>query len=298
MQNSETQNCQLCPRKCSVDRHSTLGFCGVGDKIRVARASLHLWEEPCISGKKGAGTIFFSGCNLGCVYCQNSKISRGGFGKEITPQRLREIFFELIEKGAHNIELVTPTHFIPQIIKALTPKLPVPVIYNCGGFEDVDSLKMLEGLIDIYMPDMKYSVNSLAEKYSNASDYGKKNLDAIEEMYRQVGDCEFGEQGILKKGVLVRHLILPNSALNTKGVIRNFAKFSRGKKVLFSLMAQYTPCESLDKEKYPELASPISKRELLSAQKYLERFPEIEGYVQEIASVGENFIPDFDLSGI
>ena len=175
MQNTETQKCLLCPRKCSIDRSDALGFCGVGDKIKVAKACLHLWEEPCISGERGAGTIFFSGCNLGCVYCQNSKISHGAFGKEVTSERLREIFFELIENGAHNIELVTPTHFIPQIIKALTPRLPVPVIYNCGGFEDVESLKMLDGLIDIYMPDMKYSIDSAAEKYSFAKNYCEQN---------------------------------------------------------------------------------------------------------------------------
>lgn len=298
MQNSQAQKCLLCPRKCSVNRSISHGFCGVSDKIKVARASLHLWEEPCISGEKGAGTVFFSGCNLGCVYCQNSKISLGGYGKEITPERLREIFFELIEKGAHNIELVTPTHFILQIVKALTPKLPVPVIYNCGGYEDVEALTKLEGLIDIYMPDMKYSINSVSEKYSKASDYCEKNLSAIEEMYRQVGDCEFDKNGLLKKGVVVRHLILPNNALNTKGVIKSFSEISRGKKMLFSLMAQYTPCEGLDAVKFPELARPITERELLSAQKYLERFADIQGYVQEMASASEIYIPDFDLSGI
>ena len=298
MQNNETQKCLLCPRKCAADRSKTLGFCGVFDKIRVARAALHLWEEPCISGKNGAGTVFFSGCNLACVYCQNSKISLGGFGKEITAQRLRGIFFELIEKGAHNIELVTPTHFIPQIIEALSPKLPVPVIYNSGGYEDVKSLKKLDGLIDVYMPDMKYSINSIAKKYSNAGDYEEKNIAAINEMYRQVGDCQFNENGLITKGVIVRHLILPNNALNTKGVIKSFSELSRGKKMLFSLMAQYTPCDNLDKDKYPELTRPINQRELLSAQKYLERFPEIEGYFQEISSATEAFIPEFDLSGI
>ena len=298
MQNNNLQKCLLCPRKCSVDRAKKLGFCGVSDKIRVARASLHLWEEPCISGENGAGTVFFSGCNLACVYCQNSKISLGGFGKEITPKRLREIFFELIEKGAHNVELVTPTHFIPQIIEALTPKLPVPVIYNCGGYEDVQALKKLDGLIDVYMPDMKYSIDAVAEKYSKAKDYPQKNLAAINEMYAQVGDCQFDENGLIKKGVVVRHLILPNNALNTKGVIKNFAEISKGRKMLFSLMAQYTPCENLDKNKYPELSKPITERELLSAQNFLERFPEIEGYVQEISSATEIYIPDFDGSGI
>ena len=298
MQNTETKKCLLCPRKCAVDRSEGFGFCGVSDKIKVARASLHLWEEPCISGQNGAGTVFFSGCNLGCVYCQNSKISTGGFGKEITSERLRELFSELIEKGAHNIELVTPTHFIPQIIKALTPKLPVPVIYNCGGYEDVNSLKKLEGLIDIYMPDMKYSIDAVAEKYSSAKDYCEKNLTAIEEMYRQVGDCEFDKNGLITKGVVVRHLILPDNALNTKGVIKNFSEISKGRKMLFSLMAQYTPCQSLDKNKFPELARAITERELLSAQKYSERFPEIEGYCQEVSSSSEIYIPDFDLSGI
>ena len=298
MQDFESEKCALCPRKCAVDRRAERGFCGASDNIEVARAALHLWEEPCVSGEKGAGTVFFSGCNLTCVYCQNSKISIGGYGKEITAQRLRQIFFELIEKGAHNIELVTPTHFIPEIIKALTPKLPVPVIYNCGGYEDAEALKKLDGLIDVYMPDMKYSIDSVAEKYSRARDYCEKNIAAINEMYRQVGNCQFDENGLIKKGVIVRHLILPDNALNTKGVIKNFAELSRGKKMLFSLMAQYTPCQNLDKNKYPELAKPISERELLSAQKYLSRFPEIEGYYQEISSATEIYIPDFDGTGI
>ena len=289
--------CNLCPRNCHADRSRGGGFCSSGEKIKVALASLHTWEEPVISGKNGAGTVFFSGCNLGCVYCQNEKISHGGFGKEVSAKELRSIFEALIQKGAHNIELVTPTHFIPQIKEALYPKLPLPVIYNCGGYEKADSLKELEGLIDVYMPDMKYSVSSVAERYSRASDYPEVNLGAIREMHRQVGDCEIDKNGLLTKGVLVRHLILPNNLINTKGVIRSFASLvSEGRKMLFSLMAQYTPCGNL--ENFPEINRPITERELISAKKALARFPEIEGFVQELCSAESRYIPDFNLSGI
>ncbi|MBQ8868280.1 MAG: 4Fe-4S cluster-binding domain-containing protein [Oscillospiraceae bacterium] len=289
--------CNICPRNCSADRITFGGFCRSGNNIKIARAALHLWEEPVISGDRGAGTVFFSGCNLGCVYCQNDKISRGGFGKEVSISELRAIFENLIESGAHNIELVTPTHFIPQIKEALYPKLPVPVIYNCGGYEKAESLKELEGLIDIYMPDMKYSIASVAERYSHASDYPEVNITAIKEMYQQVGDYEFDQNGLLKKGVLVRHLILPNNLINTKGVIRSFAQLlGEGRKMLFSLMAQYTPCGDLDA--YPEINRRITERELISAKKALSRYPEIQGFTQELSSAESGFIPDFDLSGI
>ncbi len=295
----KSENCTLCPRRCATDRKSSAGFCGAGAKIKVARAALHLWEEPCISGKNGAGAVFFSGCNLGCVYCQNHKISHGGFGKELSSRELRQIFEKLIQKGAHNIELVTPTHFVPLIVQALKPKLPVPVIYNCGGYETIESLALLDGLIDIYMPDMKYSIPAVAKKYSAAEDFPQTNRAAVLEMYRQTGDVRFGEDGLLKKGVLVRHLILPNNLLNTKGVIKSFAALiSQGRRMLFSLMAQYTPCESAPLAHYPELRRPITKKELDSALNYLEKFPEIEGYTQALTSAGEEYIPDFDLSGI
>lgn len=298
MKKTENKNCLICPRRCNVDRDSTTGYCGMSSKIKVAKAALHLWEEPCISGQKGAGTIFFSGCNLGCVYCQNSKISHGGYGKEISEQDLRSIFEKLIQDGAHNIELVTPTHFVPQIKKALIERLDVPIIYNCGGYESLDTLRSLDGLIDIYMPDMKYSIDAVAKKYSGAADYCDINLKAIEEMYRQVGDCEFGDDGLLKKGVLVRHLILPDNLLNTKGVIKKFAELSKGRKMLFSLMAQYTPCEQTDFNSFPELSRPITQRELDSAVRYLQKFEQIEGYTQALSSCGEGYIPDFDLGGI
>ena len=288
--------CNLCPRQCGADRQNNFGFCKSSDKIRVARASLHLWEEPCISGKNGAGTVFFSGCNLGCVYCQNKEISCGEIGEEVSSERLRSIFLSLIEKGAHNIELVTPTHYIPQIKEALYPKLPVPVIYNSGGYDSVSSLHLLDGLVDVYMPDMKYSIPSVAEKYSRAADYPDVNRAAIEEMYRQVGDVQFDQNGLLKKGVLVRHLILPANLINTKGVLKNFSNLLKSeRKMLFSLMAQYTPhCQT----PYPELSRVLNQRELESALRELEKYPQIEGYTQDLASAKEHYIPDFDLSGV
>lgn len=289
--------CELCPRKCGVDRRERTGFCGVGDSIRLAKADLHFFEEPCISGNRGAGTVFFSGCNLSCVYCQNAKISHKRFGQDVSPEHLREIFLSLIDRGAHNIELVTPTQFIDKIAKALTPRLPVPIVYNSGGYESAESLKQLDGLIDIYMPDMKYAFSDISKKYSNAEDYPSVCLDAIGEMYRQVGDTEY-DGTLLKKGVIIRHLILPKNVLNTKAVIKRVAEFSKGKRILFSLMAQYTPCKACDLENFPELQTPVSENEYRSCTKYLERFPELDGFVQELCSSGEEYIPDFDLGGI
>ena len=291
-------SCFLCPRKCGVDRNNNLGFCKSKNTIKLARASLHFGEEPVISSQNGSGTVFFSGCNLSCVYCQNSKISHKGFGKEVTSKELREIFISLIKKGADNINLVTPTHFIPLIKEALTPKLETTVIYNCGGYESVEALKSLEGLIDVYMPDMKYSIDALALKYSNAKDYRENNLLAIEEMYRQVGDVVISKNGLIKKGVIVRHLILPGNILNSKGVISDFKKLSLNRKMLFSLMAQYTPIlENLND--FPELCRPITLREYNSIVNYLYKSEIKDGFIQEFNdAVGEKYIPDFDLSGI
>lgn len=292
------ERCNLCPRGCYTDRENTLGFCKSKNTIKVAKACLHLWEEPCISGKNGTGTVFFSGCNLSCIYCQNHKISHRNFGKEITAKKLREIFENLIKEGAHSIELVTPTHFTHLIKDALIPKLPVPVIYNCGGYESVSALKNLEGLIDIYMPDMKYGFDSLASALSFAPDYCEKNLLAIEEMYRQVGDTRFDNEGLLKKGVIVRHLLLPSQIINTKAVIKRFAEFSKGKKVIFSLMAQYTPPENFEIKEFPALMRKVNERELKSAVDYLSKFENIEGYTQSLTASGVQYIPDFNLSGI
>ena len=282
--------CNLCPRECA-----STPFCKKGEKIKIAAALLHKWEEPCISGTNGAGTVFFSGCCLTCVYCQNHKISHQNFGKNVSSAELREIFEDLISKGAHNIELVTPTHYMDKILPALTPKLPVPVVYNCSGYESIEALKRLEGYVDIYMPDMKYAFSSLSKKYSRAPDYPEKNLLAIEEMYRQVGDCEFGEGGLLKKGVIVRHLILPSELVNTKAIIKSYVSLSKGRKMLFSLMAQYTPVSELDLGSFENLKRPITAHEYKSAVDYLSQFENIEGFTQELCSSGEGFIPSFNL---
>lgn len=283
--------CNLCPRGCV-----SAPFCKKGEQIKIAAAMLHTWEEPCISGKNGAGTVFFSGCNLSCVYCQNHKISHKNLGKTVSESELREIFNDLISQGAHNIELVTPTHYMDKILPALSPKLPVPVIYNCSGYESVEALKMLEGRVDIYMPDMKYAFSSLSKKYSHVYDYFEKNLLAIEEMYRQVGDCEYDENGMLKKGVIVRHLILPGELVNTKAVIKTFAELSSGRKMLFSLMAQYTPVSELNLDKFENLKRPITEREYKSAVEYLSQFENIKGFTQELTSTGEEYIPSFNFT--
>lgn len=291
--------CNDCPRKCNATRKaltdSGKGFCRMGENPVVSRAALHYWEEPPVSGTNGSGTVFFSGCNLQCKFCQNKEISHGGFGKEVPPQRLREIYFNLIEQGAHNINLVTGTHFIKAIKDSLTEPLPVPVVYNCGGYESVEALKTLEGKIQVYLPDLKYSDNSLALKYSNAPNYFETATDAIIEMYRQVGNYELDENGIIKKGVIIRHLILPNRLDNTKGVIdwvrRNF---SAGE-VLFSLMSQFTPNGECDK---PELSRRLNQAEYDEIAEYLFNSGIEDGFMQELSSASEEYIPPFDLTGI
>ena len=208
--------CRLCPRACGVDRTcGQRGFCGMGDRITAARAALHFWEEPPISGTRGSGAVFFSGCSLGCRFCQNTEISHGRAGAEITTARLREIFETLIAQGAHNINLVTATHFLPSILPALTPKLPVPVVYNCGGYESVETLRALEGSVDIYLPDLKYAEADLAAQLSGAPDYFPVACRSIDEMVRQTGPCVFGPDGMLQRGVVIRHLILPGQVQNS-----------------------------------------------------------------------------------
>ncbi len=291
--------CNLCPRKCNSKRKALTdngkGFCRVGENPVIARASLHYWEEPVVSGKNGSGTIFFSGCNLGCKFCQNKEISHGGKGKEITVERLREIYFELTEKGAHNINLVTGTHFVNAIIESLEPPLPFPVIYNCGGYESVETLKMLDGKIQVYLPDLKYSDNALALRYSNAPEYFETATDAIIEMYRQVGNYELDENGIIKKGVIIRHLVLPGQLENTKGVIdwvrRNF---SEGE-VLFSLMSQFTPVEGCEID---SLTRRLTQEEYDEITDYLFSSGIEDGFIQELSSASEEYIPPFDLEGV
>ncbi len=288
--------CELCPRKCGVDRQKNKGFCRVSDNITLGRAGLHFWEEPCISGYGGSGTIFFSGCNMGCIFCQNMPLSRGETGKEITEKRLREIFYELIDEGADNINLVTPTHYVSEIAKALSAeKLPIPVVYNTSSYEEVNSLKMLDGLIDIYLPDLKYKDSSLAKSLSNAPDYYEKALPAINEMLRQAGECVFDDEGMLQKGVIIRHLVLPGYLENTYDIIDTFADNFKDK-AMFSLMSQYTPpkihlpFESLNRR--------LTEEEYEKAVDYMYLSGIDDGFLQELSSAKEEYTPEFNLYGV
>ena len=290
--------CRLCPRECGAQRTEQRGggFCGMPAGIRVARAALHRWEEPPISGTNGAGTVFFSGCTLRCCYCQNGSISAGGQGKDISTARLREIFDELISRGAHNIELVTPTHFLPWILPALEPKLPVPVVYNCGGYESAHTVAFLRKKIQCWLPDLKYSDAAAAERYSSAPDYFEKAVPAIEQMFRQTGPYEIGADGILKKGVLIRHLILPGQMKNTKGVLEYVAETFRKGDVLFSLMRQYTPHGRA--EEFSEINRRITDEEYEEAEAYMEALGIEDGYIQQKESSDQGFIPVFDGTGV
>ena len=288
--------CNMCPRKCSADRKNSVGFCGVPQDFVIARAALHHWEEPCISGKNGSGTVFFSGCNLRCVYCQNYPISHGCFGTRISDKRLTEIFDSLIEQGAENINLVNPTHYALQLIRVLKDyKSPVPVVYNSSGYESVETLKRLEGVIDIYLPDLKYITADRAQKYSAAADYFEKASAAIAEMRRQVPEDVFSPDGKLLKGLIIRHLILP---MNTNRSIEIFSwiKKTLGERTLVSLMAQYTPCGEIDA--FPELQRRITEREYNKVLSFLEEEGFENAFVQQRTAADSGFIPDFDLTGV
>lgn len=290
------QNCTLCPRRCGADRtNGQLGFCRHPDKIYAARAAAHYWEEPVISGSFGSGAVFFSGCTLKCLFCQNGVISQENRGKEISTAHLREIFLKLIDDGVQNINLVTPTHFLPSILPALTPKLPVPVVYNCGGYERVETLRELEGLVDIYLPDMKYSDPKLAGILSAAPDYVEIAKAAIAEMYRQVGSAVI-EDEIMQRGMIVRHLMLPGELDNTLGVLDWFSEaFPKGD-VLFSLMSQYVP---MGKAKtMPPYDRRITENEYDAALSYLELLGIENGFTQDFSAATEEYIPDFSFEGL
>ena len=287
--------CTLCPRRCGAERTAEAGggFCRMPGGLRVARAMLHHWEEPPISGQNGAGTVFFSGCTLGCVYCQNGDISAGGFGKDISTARLREIFEELIAQGAHNIELVTPTHFLPWILPALTPRLPVPVVYNCVGYERVETLRALEGLVDVYLPDLKYADGALAAELSGAADYFPVACEAIREMFRQVGPYVL-EDGLLTRGVVIRHLVLPGYLDNTRRVLDWIAETFAPGDVLVSLMSQYTPTANMT----GRLARRVTAAEYRAAADYMRNCGITDGFVQERTSAEEAYTPAFDGEGV
>lgn len=289
--------CNLCPRGCKADRIDRFGFCGVPKTPMIARAAPHMGEEPCISGSRGSGTIFFAGCSLRCVYCQNHEISRGMAGKPVTVGRLRDIFLELRDMGVHNINLVTPTHYAHAIAEALEGlDLGIPVAWNSAGYDTVETLRMLEGKVQIYMPDFKYSDPKLAKTYSAAADYPQIAAAAIQEMYRQTGPYCMDEDGILQRGVLVRHLILPNKPTNTKGVIDTLTSLLPKGSFLFSLMSQYTPMDGL--ESYPELQQTVSPALADFCYRYMLKKGIEDGYYQDPESATDEMIPDFDLTGV
>ena len=290
--------CFLCPRNCGIDRaNSELGFCRCGEKPIVARAAAHFGEEPCISGSCGSGTVFFSGCNMHCVFCQNREISFDGHGKEVSVARLAEIFSELEASGVHNLNLVTPTHFTDKIIEALKIAKPsIPVVWNSSAYESVKTLKTLEGFVQVYMPDLKYSSADAASCFSSARDYPAIAKAAIMEMYRQTGSFEMDGEELLKRGVLIRHLILPDRLDDAFDVIDWITESFPKNGVLFSLMSQFVPLA--DKTKYPELARSISRDEFDRAQSYLSLSAIENGFFQELSSATNELIPSFDLTGV
>ena len=289
--------CTQCPRKCGAERLPAVpaGVCAMPETAVVARPAPHLWEEPPISGKRGAGTVFFSGCNLRCVFCQNSSISQDGFGKPVSVERLREIFSELIAQGTHNIDLVTPTHFAHVLREALAEPLGVPVVWNTGGYESVETLQSLEGKVQVYLPDLKYLDSERARRYSAAPDYPQVATAAIKEMFRQTGPCVFDEEGVLQRGVLIRHLLLPGGVNEAKAVMDWVAaEFPRGS-VWFSLMSQYVPLGRAGE--YPEIDRRLRKSEIRSAQEYMAAL-ELPGYTQDVEAASGDYVPSFDLTGV
>lgn len=285
--------CSICPRHCNVDRSVNLGFCQSPDNFRVARAALHFWEEPCISGKEGSGTVFFSGCNLKCVFCQNNEISAENKGVEISDDKLISIFENLISQGANNINLVNPTHYAKRLAKVLSRwKSPVPIVYNSSGYEEVETLKALDGLIDIYLPDLKYIRTEKAMRYSKAADYFEKASAALLEMRRQVEDKFDGD--IMKSGMIIRHLILPQNT-NSSIAVLDFIK-SNFPDTFVSLMAQYTPCGDLSE--FPEINRKITKREYEKVVNYAFDNSFDKLFIQELSSADKSFIPKFDFTGV
>lgn len=296
----EKQLCNLCPRKCGVERkNGQKGVCGVsGTGIYGARAALHMWEEPCISGENGSGAVFFSGCPLRCVYCQNYEIARAEQGIEITVERLAEIFLELQEQNAVNINLVTPTHYSLEIIQAVNiarlQGLRIPIVYNCSGYENVDTLKLLEGIVDIYLVDYKYEDSAIAKKYSNAENYPIVVKEALAEMVRQCPEAEFDEEGMMQKGVIVRQLLLPGYLENSKAIVKYIYE-TYADQVLLSLMNQYTPLPHV--EKWPEINRRVTEEEYEELVDYAIELGVENGFIQEGETAEESFIPAFDFEG-
>mgnify|MGYP002327111464 CR=1 FL=1 len=293
--------CMLCPRQCQIKREEgKRGFCGESDLVRLSRAALHMWEEPCISGINGSGAVFFSGCTLRCVYCQNYHIANSEIGKIVSVERLSEIFLELQEQGANNINLVTPTHFVPQIIAALDQArkkgLNLPIVYNTSGYEKPETIQMLDGYVDVYLPDFKYMEPELAAAYSKAPDYPEYAKASLKEMIRQTGNIQINkETGMIQKGVIVRHLVLPGHVKNSKAVIKYLLETYKDQ-ILISIMNQYTPMPQVAED--PLLGRKVTKREYEKVIDYALELGMEDGFIQEGETASESFIPDFDYEGV
>lgn len=289
--------CNICPRRCNIDRGRQTGYCGERDTVRLARAAPHYWEEPCISGSLGSGAVFFSGCSLKCIFCQNGSISHGGIGKSVSNEGLCDIFLRLQKEGVHNINLVTPTHFTEQIKAALVMAkergLTAPIVWNCSGYERSEVIRGLNGLVDVYMPDFKYVSGVLSERYSSVKDYFEVAKAALDEMVLQRGEPVF-KDGLMVRGVIVRHLALPGCTEDSKAVLR-FLYRRYGDSVYISIMKQYTPPR---KAMPDELGRPLRDEEYETLVRYAELLGISRGFLQEGDAVGESFIPDFDLSGV
>lgn len=294
------KNCTLCPRSCKTDRTISTGFCGATDKLKIARASLHHWEEPCISGENGSGTVFFSGCNLRCVYCQNSDISLDGFGKEVSGNRLAEIFCQLQEMGAHNINLVSPTPYIPQIKEAIDlckDKIKIPFVYNTGGYEKSESINSLKGYIDIYLTDLKYYSRELSKKYSHAENYFEMTLPAIKEMIRQTGAPVYSKNKIMQSGTIIRHLCLPGCRFDSQKLLELLRKNFEPDDFVLSLMSQYTPNDILLKN-YPEINRKLTTFEYNFVIDTALSLGFNSAFIQNRSSADKKYTPPFDLSGV
>ena len=288
--------CSVCPRKCFAQRNKETGVCGVGESIKIARAAPHFWEEPCISGENGSGTVFFSGCNLGCVFCQNYDVSHKAFGKEVSEEKLMKIFDSLIEKGVHNLNLVTPTHYAPMIAKVLEKyNSPVPVVYNTSSYESVETLKMLEGLVDIYLPDIKYFDSERSLKYSGAENYFEVASKAVLEMHRQVGNLVFDENGIAKSGIIIRHMVLPGNISQAEKIF-SWVRENLPEETYISVMRQYTPFGKA--KEMPPINRKLSSREYSIVKGKIMDLGFENCYFQSKESSSEEFIPNFNLEGV
>lgn len=292
------EKCCLCPRNCGINRNKNqIGRCKATNKVKIALYSIHQFEEPCISGKKGSGTVFFSNCNLNCIFCQNYEISQMGKGKEITIERLAEIFLEQQKRNVENINLVTPTSYVPQIIEALKiakeKGLKIPIVYNTNGYETIETIKLLKGYIDIYLPDLKYSDNNLAQKLSNAQQYFEIATEAIKEMIKQVGTPVFNKEGIMQKGVMIRHLVLPNNIENSKKVLKWISK-ELPKEIYVSIMAQYFPTYKAKEEKY-NINRKLTEEEWDEIQNEVSNLGIENGFIQELGEHEEEYVPKWDL---